>query len=100
MVNYSFPSGHATRAIFVALFFTHWAFPDMPFLIRIPILAWAGFVCASRVLMRRHYLLDVICGIGLGYLEFLITGLLWIGPIAAKWLGDLLSYEEEGNYDE
>jgi len=93
--KFSFPSGHATRSVFIALFFTHWAYPEMSIIFRLPILAWAGMVCASRVLMRRHYLLDVLAGIAIGHLEYLLSGLLWIGPLAAKWLGDFLSYSED-----
>ena len=79
----------------MALFFTQWAYPNMPLIIQIPILAWAGAVCASRVLMRRHYILDVLAGIVIGKLEFLLVGLLWIGPTAAKWLGDWISTAED-----
>lgn len=93
--KFSFPSGHATRAIFVSLFFTQWAYPGMSILLRLPILLWAGAVCISRVLMRRHFLLDVIAGIAIGHLEFLLSGMLWVGPTACKWLGDWISTSED-----
>ncbi|CAG7822562.1 unnamed protein product [Allacma fusca] len=93
--KFSFPSGHATRAVYVTLFFTQWAYPGMSFVFRIPILVWAGAVCASRVLMRRHFILDVIAGVAIGNLEFLLSGILWIGPGASKWLGDWISTAED-----
>jgi membrane-associated phospholipid phosphatase len=93
--KFSFPSGHATRAIFVALFFTNWAFPEMSIIFKLALYIWAGSVAVSRVLLRRHYILDVVCGCGIGYLEFFLTGILWIGPGAAKVLGDWISTAED-----
>jgi len=96
--KFSFPSGHASRAVFAALFFTIWAFPSMPIIFVVPIWIWSISVCISRVLLQRHFILDVVGGIALGYLEFLLSGFLWIGPVACKWLGDwIASAEDEYN---
>lgn len=84
--KFSFPSGHASRAVWVALFFTQWAIPEMSIIFRVLLLGWAGAVTVSRVLLRRHHLLDVAAGVGLGFAEFLLSGILWVGPEACKWL--------------
>lgn len=33
--KFSFPSGHASRAVWVALFFTRWAVPDMSIVFKV-----------------------------------------------------------------
>jgi len=96
--KFSFPAGHASRAIWVALFFTQWATPDMNFLFKTIISIWAGAVCVSRVLLRRHHLLDVGAGVVLGFLEFLLSGILWVGPGACKWMGDWIATSAEDEY--
>ena len=64
--RHSFPSGHASRAIYVALFFNN--FTLWSFIIWI----WAISVCFSRILLGRHHIGDVIGGVILGYLNFII----------------------------
>lgn len=93
--KFSFPSGHCSRAVWATLFFTNWAFPDMSIIFALPLFFWAGSVCLSRVLLRRHYVLDAVAGIVVGYMEFLLSGLLWIGPTAAKYLGDWIATSED-----
>jgi membrane-associated phospholipid phosphatase len=97
--KFSFPSGHATRAVLVAFLFTQYAFPEMSILFQILLYVWAAAVCISRVLLRRHHVLDVAAGIGIGFLEFLLTGILWVGPTAAKALGDWMASSAEDEYN-
>ena len=67
--KHSFPSGHATRAIYVA-FFVHLFFKN-PLLTSLVTL-WSLSVVISRVLLGRHHLFDIVCGVLIGYLEYLI----------------------------
>ncbi|XP_026828024.1 ATP-dependent RNA helicase DRS1 [Ooceraea biroi] len=74
--KYSFPSGHASRAAFVAYFFFHlW---PISLIYAPPLLAWSFSVCMSRLLMRRHHIIDVVVGIILGILEGLIIGFIYL----------------------
>lgn len=74
--KYSFPSGHTTRAALIA------AFATSNIRLQNPILgvvwSWAIAVSSSRVILGRHYVLDVICGFGIGILENLIAKWFWI----------------------
>ena len=63
--KYAFPSGHASRAVALAIYFTLSRF--------LPPLVWAGWavlVCLSRVVGGRHHLLDVLVGAGAGLAVF------------------------------
>lgn len=74
--KYSFPSGHASRAAFVVYTFIYlWpvALICVP-----PLLAWSFSICVSRILMRRHYILDVLAGIVIGIFEGLLTGYMYL----------------------
>jgi len=63
--SYSFPSGHTSRTVFIALFCAIFsaqlAQTHQPWL---PIFAcsWAAATAASRVVLGRHYLLDALAG--------------------------------------
>lgn len=84
--KFSFPSGHATRAVALALFFgiEH---PPLHSVVALPAFAaWAAAVCLSRVLLGRHHVLDVSGGIAIGVLEYAIASSLAIGPDAAEGL--------------
>ncbi|MAG02056.1 hypothetical protein CMI42_01860 [Candidatus Pacearchaeota archaeon] len=62
----SFPSIHAARAVFLFLFLTGLVFADrmvMIFLFLVMLL-----IIYSRVYLKKHYWIDVICGAGLGYI--------------------------------
>ncbi|KAK9891424.1 hypothetical protein WA026_014661 [Henosepilachna vigintioctopunctata] len=61
---YSFPSGHASS------------------------------ICISRLLMYRHYLLDVVGGVILGLLEGIIMSILWLSDDSSKYLFSFLSDEK------
>ena len=90
--KFSFPSGHACRAVLLAgLLLARGGWPP---LLAPPLLAWACCVCASRLLLRRHYLLDVLAGMALGYAELLATLWLWLDADSCRgwvlWLGGVL----------
>ncbi len=91
--KFSFPSGHATRAVALALFFTSLYRLPAPLLTVAPLWAWAAAVCGSRVLLGRHHLLDVAGGILAGLAEGAAMSLLWMGEdtatgLAAYFFGD------------
>ncbi|KAL4219473.1 lipid phosphatase [Mactra antiquata] len=74
--NYSFPSGHASRAGMLACFFVLCVL-DSPKWIILAIF-WSFVVTLSRVLLGRHHLVDVICGYFTGIFEYLLLAYLWI----------------------
>lgn len=59
---HSFPSGHATRAILLAVLAAGLGPGWFGWLVGI----WAPLVCLSRVMTGVHYLSDILGGIGLG----------------------------------
>jgi len=69
--QFSFPSGHATRCVFVAIFST--IVSDRLGVgsqaLSAGLLIWACAVCASRVFLGRHYIGDVLAGIMIGCLN-------------------------------
>ncbi|XP_030853774.1 phospholipid phosphatase 6 [Strongylocentrotus purpuratus] len=73
--NYSFPSGHCTRAGFVFYFFVTTF--TLPLLMQFLLLLWMSAVCISRVLLGRHYWSDVICGTIIGLLQGLFIQRNW-----------------------
>lgn len=73
--NYSFPSGHATRAALTACIL----------LMRTPlhtyrtfVSTWAAAVCFSRLLLGRHHFFDVLSGVVIGILEYVIMDTFWL----------------------
>lgn len=74
--KYSFPSGHASRSAFIVYFFFHlW---PISLIYTPPLLAWSFSVCMSRLLMRRHHILDVLVGVLLGIFEGLLIGYIYL----------------------
>ncbi|KYN14661.1 putative lipid phosphate phosphatase PPAPDC3 [Trachymyrmex cornetzi] len=74
--KYSFPSGHSSRSAFVVYFFFNlW---PISLIYSPPLLAWSFSVCMSRLLMRRHYMLDVFGGVLLGIFEGLLIGYFYL----------------------
>ena len=49
----------------------------LPFIFWLPCLAWAGAVAASRVLLGRHHILDVVAGVLIGAVEAALLSMLW-----------------------
>ncbi|KAJ8931216.1 hypothetical protein NQ314_015913 [Rhamnusium bicolor] len=89
---FSFPSGHASRAVFVSYFFIR--LYSIPMICFPPLLAWTTAVCLSRILMNRHYILDVLGGCLLGLFDGLILKLLWIDESTAKSFMSVVSDEK------
>lgn len=72
----SFPSGHVSRATFVAYYFLNlW---PLPLICAPPLLAWCSSVCISGLLMRKHHILDVLTGILLGVFQGLLMGYIYL----------------------
>ena len=75
--HYSFPSGHTSRAsmmAFLTTFVFHQYYSTMPY--SWPIVAWFSYAILlgfSRILLGRHYPLDVTCGFLLGYFQAVVT---------------------------
>lgn len=69
---HSFPSGHAARAVMLAML----ALALGPAWLAIILVLWVPFVSLARVAMGLHYLSDVIVGMALGVIFGLGVG--WI----------------------
>lgn len=86
---FSFPSGHASRSVFVAYFFTRlW---PVHFILIPLFIVWSVAVCLSRLLLNRHYILDILGGALLGILNGLLIDLLWVEDSTARWLLNIVS---------
>ncbi|KAH1075026.1 hypothetical protein J1N35_027354 [Gossypium stocksii] len=85
--NFSFPSGHASRVMFLATLF-HLIYQNQGGLISHFILRWVKFepglflfgvwvwailTAISRVLLGRHFLSDVLAGASVGVLEGIVA---------------------------
>lgn len=96
--QFSFPSGHATRAALVFSFYLqarlfrpealHKFIASTPFLVAA--FVWAVVTPASRVALGRHYVLDVLGGVFIGSLYGFLWKPLWIGPEFAQDFRDFL----------
>lgn len=96
--QFSFPSGHATRGGFLASFVWHtqnhhvegmhpWLSSHTCTALAI---VWAIALCASRVLLGRHHVLDVLIGFVLGMSYVYLWDPLWINVGFASSLRDAL----------
>ena len=61
-MKFSFPSGHTTRAVFLALFFMD----QLRLSLQVALVVWSVCVACSRVLLGRHHVLDVIAAVPVG----------------------------------
>ncbi|OWF50920.1 phospholipid phosphatase 6-like [Mizuhopecten yessoensis] len=82
--NYSFPSGHATRAAMVAFLLTerlvvNSSFPGL-------ILLWSVFVAASRLMLGRHHVSDVLFGYLIGYIQYKVLSSYWLSEQTCMYL--------------
>lgn len=93
---FSFPSGHASRAVFILLFFT--VLDPISIIFWPPILAWTVSVALSRLLLYRHHILDIFGGVILGIFEILLLNILWLENDTAVWLMSCLSDERLPGY--
>lgn len=88
--KYSFPSGHASRAVFILCFFT--MLHPITIFVWPSIGAWCVSVCLSRLILYRHHILDVLAGIFLGLFEALFLWIIWLEKDTAesimKWISD------------
>lgn len=83
----SCPSGHTSRAVML-MYILISSTPGM-YLLH-PLLAiWCLCTSASRILLGRHHIGDVLVGAVLGYVEYIIVDYLWASPETAKWYLDI-----------
>ena len=66
--SFSFPSGHTSRAVFVALFCWFLLGKNLGLFA----ILWCGATGASRIVMGRHYLSDVLFGAAAAVVNFAI----------------------------
>ncbi|KAG7304234.1 hypothetical protein JYU34_011173 [Plutella xylostella] len=90
--KFSFPSGHASRAVLIT--FVLMVLDPVAVIFYPPLLAWVTAVCISRVLLERHYILDVLAGCGIGVLEGLVMCILWFSQSTSAWILSSLSDEK------
>ncbi|XP_049887893.1 polyisoprenoid diphosphate/phosphate phosphohydrolase PLPP6 isoform X2 [Pectinophora gossypiella] len=90
--KYSFPSGHASRAMLVAFILIY--LDPVSIIFYPPLLAWVTSVAISRVLLERHYILDVLAGLGLGIVEGLFMYLIWFSQSTSASILSSLSDEK------
>jgi membrane-associated phospholipid phosphatase len=78
--KYSFPSGHTSRAVFLLFYFIKTNFFST---IPVPIIIlWLSSVVASRVVLGRHYISDVVAGIFFGIFECSVV--VYISPFVTQ----------------
>ncbi|XP_014252290.1 phospholipid phosphatase 6 [Cimex lectularius] len=88
--QYSFPSCHGSLAVFLGYFFT-FLYP-LGLFSRMILYMWMVAVSVSRVLARRHYILDVAGSVVIGLLLGLIMSMFWLSESSCisvvKYLSD------------
>lgn len=82
--KYSFPSGHASRSIFLFCFFT--ALEPVPIIFFPPLFAWTAAICFSRLVLYRHHLLDVFAGMAIGLFNSFLLAILWCDQDTSAWI--------------
>lgn len=97
--KYSFPSGHASRSMLI-LYVFYYLWP-VSIIFLLPIIAWVFSVAMSRLLMRRHHILDIIAGLLLGYIEGMLLGFLYLDAHTCLYLVSWITDEkiEGAEYD-
>ncbi|XP_050665610.1 polyisoprenoid diphosphate/phosphate phosphohydrolase PLPP6 [Leptidea sinapis] len=90
--KYSFPSGHASRATLVAVILIY--IEPISIIFYPPLIAWVTSVSISRILLERHYILDVLGGIGIGLIEALFMSMIWLSQSGSAYILNILSDEK------
>ena len=62
MDSFSFPSGHAARGAVI----TSISFWICPLWITLLLILWTSLLCFTRIVLKIHYLSDILAGIGIG----------------------------------
>lgn len=88
--QYSFPSGHASRATLVCRFILRHLVLAVP--LRVLVVLWALIVSLSRVMLGRHNMTDVLFGLLLGYVTYGMVEYCWLSPLSAPALFALWSH--------
>ncbi|KAH8034616.1 hypothetical protein MRX96_014333 [Rhipicephalus microplus] len=88
--NHSFPSGHASRVVFLACLFLNYTTINVVF--KFVTLVWSLSVLASRVLLGRHYVGDVVGGAILGLIEYVIIMIIfWMSTDSALYFASFFT---------
>ncbi|XP_033124260.1 phospholipid phosphatase 6-like isoform X1 [Anneissia japonica] len=74
--NFSFPSGHCTRAGMVTWIYILTL--DPAWLPSLAATSWSLCIALSRVILGRHHFSDVACGLLIGYLQALVVCYFWL----------------------
>lgn len=94
---WSFPSGHSSRVFFIACYFwlydigtmglklTDGLYGDGDSLIKMGVLVWAVVTSCSRVLLGRHFVVDVVAGAVLGVFQGLFVFYLFKSWVWFLW---------------
>ena len=90
--KFSFPSGHATRAVMVGTVLC--VVQPVHVVLRLAVLVWSVSVSVSRVVLGRHHVLDVLAGAVIGVVQALVMGALWRTEEQAKYMMSLTSDED------
>ena len=83
---HSFPSGHAARAVLIAVM--SWSIAPPWF--AVAVLIWAPLACLARILMGVHYFSDVIVGALIGFVSGFI--MLWGIPIIVPLIDAVIPF--------
>ncbi|XP_064616641.1 polyisoprenoid diphosphate/phosphate phosphohydrolase PLPP6-like [Liolophura sinensis] len=75
--NYSFPSGHASRAAMLLLFFVKKVFSPGSMWCYL-MWVWSVSVSVSRVILGRHHILDVVAGFLIGICQYYVLLQFWL----------------------
>lgn len=78
--EFSFPSGHSTRGALAWMFFCAFEPFGTPFYVKFLLILAPVTLALSRVLMGRHYLSDVVCGVFLGWFSYILLLVFWLSP--------------------
>jgi len=95
--QYSFPSGHVSRASLITIFFV--TIHPVGAFMRGVLFAWVVSIAVSRVLLRRHFLIDVLGGFLLSFLEVFLLKILWVGPETSSSIVKFLTNSRDADFD-